>query len=116
MNLTQKKEKSCFLQSHKVGNVGVIANFVFPYFSPLFATNDVIKCEIRNQGIHDDYISRLHALCELFIFNGRAKTKLAMLAFLYYGEFVKNSKARGTEHTAFQITFMTLPYFVKLYF
>ena len=32
----------------------------------------------------------LHALLDLLIFNGRAKTKLAMLAILYYGHFVKN--------------------------
>ena len=33
-------------------------------FSHLFATNNVSKCEKRNQGIHEDYISRLHALLE----------------------------------------------------
>ena len=60
-------------------------------FSRLFATNDISKCEIRNQGIHEDYISRLHTLLKYLIFNGRAKTKLAMLAFLYCVEFVKNS-------------------------
>ena len=61
-------------------------------FSSLFATNDISKCEIRKQGIHEDYISGSHALLEMFYFNGRAKTKLAMLAFLYCAEFVKNSK------------------------
>ena len=33
----------------------------------------------------------LHALLDQSIFNDGAKTKLAMLAFLYCGEFVKNS-------------------------
>ena len=43
--------QSCFSQSHKVGNVGKIA---------------ISKCEIRNQGVHEDYISRLHALNSWF--------------------------------------------------
>ena len=30
-------------------------------FSSLFASTVVRKCEIRNQGVHEDYISRLHA-------------------------------------------------------
>ena len=49
------------------------------------------KCEIRNQGVHEDHISGLNALLEQLIFDGRAKMKLAMLAFLYCGDFVKNS-------------------------
>ena len=46
---------------------------------------------MRNQRVHEDNISRLFALLGYLIFNGRTKTKLAMLAFLYCGEFVKNS-------------------------
>ena len=59
----------------------------------LFASTDVRKCEIRMQGAYEDYISRLHILLDLFIFNGTAKMKLAMLEFLFCGEFVKNSIA-----------------------
>ena len=66
---------------------------IYLQFSSLFATNDTSNCEVRNQGIHEDYISRLHASLAQLIFNGRAKTKLAMLAFFYCGEFVKNSSA-----------------------
>ena len=50
--------------------------------------------------MYKQYISRLYILLDLLIFNGTAKTKLAMLAFLYYGEFVKNSYG-GTNFTVF---------------
>ena len=60
-------------------------------FFSLFAPTDASKYEIRNQGVYEDFISRLNTLLDYLIFNGRAKTKLAMLAFLYCGEFVKNS-------------------------
>ena len=36
-------------------------------------------------------MSMLHALLDLVIFNSKPKTKLAMLTFLYCGEFVNNS-------------------------
>ena len=36
----------------------------FAFFFSLFAKNDVSKCEIRNQGMHEDKISSLHALLE----------------------------------------------------
>ena len=49
-------------------------------FSSLFISTNVSKCEITNQRTYEDYIS-----------NGRTKIKLAMLAFLYCGEIVKNS-------------------------
>ena len=60
-------------------------------FSPLLAPTDVSKLEIRNQGTHEDYISRLHALLDQLIFNYRAKTKLEMLPFLYLRASLKNS-------------------------
>ena len=59
-------------------------------FSSLFAPYDVSKCDTRYQWIQTDYISILKTLLFLFISNGRAKTKLAILAFLYCEEFVKN--------------------------
>ena len=64
---------------------------IYLQFSSLFAPTVVSKCEIRNQGVHEDYVSRLHALLEQLIFKARDKTKLAMLAFLHCGEIVKNS-------------------------
>ena len=54
-----------------------------------FAPTDVSRCEIRNQGIDEGYNSRLHTWLDKLTFTGRAKTKLAMLAFLYCGEYVK---------------------------
>ena len=63
-------------------------------FSSSFASTDVGEYEIRNQGIDEDYFSRLHALLDCLNFNGRAITKLTMLTFLYCGEFVKNSIVR----------------------
>ena len=64
---------------------------IYLQFFSLFVTNDVSKYEIRNQRLHGNYSSSLHALLHYLNYNGRAKTKLAMLAFLYWGEFVKNS-------------------------
>ena len=49
-----------------------------------------MKLEIKRY-VYQDYISKLHTLMNQLVFNDRAKTKLAMLAFLYYHEFVKNS-------------------------
>ena len=52
---------SSFSQSHKVGNVGIIAlcNLIQLQFSSLFAPTDASKYEIRNQGVYEDFISRL---------------------------------------------------------
>ena len=47
-----------------------------------------VKLEIK--GVHEYYISRLHGLLDGQIFNGTAKTKLSMLTFLYFIDFVKN--------------------------
>ena len=86
-----------FSQKHKVGNVGIIVNFdfsIYLQFSSFFLHQLVLytsKCEIGNQGVYNDYISRLHASLNHLIFDGKAKTKLAILAFLYCGGFVKNS-------------------------
>ena len=41
-------------------------------------------------GVRELYFKVVYLLVHLFS-NGRAKTKLAMLAFLYCGAFVKNS-------------------------
>ena len=66
---------------------------IYLQLSSLFVPTVFSKCEFRNQGVHEDYMSRLNALLEWLIFNGRAKTKLAMLAFLYCVKFLKNSCA-----------------------
>ena len=51
------------------------------------------KCEIRCQWVQEDYILGLKTSLILLISNGTAKRKLAILAFLYCREFVKNSNA-----------------------
>ena len=58
-------------------------------FSSLFALHDASKCKIRYQWVKGDYIWRLWNSLFLLISNDTAKTKLAILAFLYCGEFVK---------------------------
>ena len=78
----------------KIGNIGIIANFVFLKiynFISLFTTYDVGKCELRCQLVYWDYIVRLLTSLFMFFSNGTAKMKLAILAFLYCKEFVKNS-------------------------
>ena len=85
-----------FSQAHKVGNVGVIANFIFLYISSfllylhqLMLVN--VKLEIKGwmRITFHGYIY-IYILLDKLILNGTAKMKLAMLAFLYCREFVKN--------------------------
>ena len=47
-----------------------------------------VNMKLKNQEV---YISRLNGLLDLLNLNGTVKTKLAMLAFFYCEEFVKNS-------------------------
>ena len=53
----------------------------------------LVNLTLEIKGFYEDYISMLHAFFDLLTFNDRAKMKLAILAFLYCGEFVKNSIA-----------------------
>ena len=50
----------------------------------------LVEVKLRNRKVYQDYISRLNALLDQWIFDGRAKTSLAMLVFLYSRKFVKN--------------------------
>ena len=61
------------------------------HFHSIFTPCIVSKCEIRCQWVPEDYISMLYTSLVLLISNCMSKTKLAILAFLYCGEFVKNS-------------------------
>ena len=70
-------------------------------FSSLFALHDASKCTIRYQWVQKDYIWRLWNLFSLLISNGTAKAKLAILAFLCCGEFVKTSIRDGSFRAAF---------------
>ena len=73
---------SCLYLSHQASEVKAVFEFfinikrwqywhyyqlcipIYLQFSSLFAPIDVSKCEIRNQGVHEDYISGLHALLD----------------------------------------------------
>ena len=52
--------QSGFSQTHKIANIGIIANFVLTYlqFPSSFAQYYVSKCEIGCQWVQGDYISR----------------------------------------------------------
>ena len=60
-------------------------------FSSLFTLTNVSKWEIGNQRAQEDYILKINVSLDLLIFIDRVKTKLAMLAFLYCRDIVKNS-------------------------
>ena len=82
---------STFSHSHKVGNNGIVANFVFPFicsFLHYFELEVLVNVKLDGKR---DYISMLETLLVLLILNGTAKKKLTILAFLYCGEFVKTS-------------------------
>ena len=70
---------------HKFDNIGVIGNFVFPC-SFLFYLQYMIfrKSEIR-----------LQTSLVLLLSDATTKTKLTILSFLYFGEFMKNSCGKG---------------------
>ena len=61
----------------------------FLQFSLLFALTDVSKCEVGNLGVFEDCIWSIYIVWDLLVLNGRGKTKLTILVFLYWEEFVK---------------------------
>ena len=85
--LAMNKNNNVTRVFHKHKKLGIMA-LLPTLYSHMFASTDVSKYEIRNQGVHKHYISGLNALFDRLIYNGNAKTKLAMLAFLYCREFV----------------------------
>ena len=78
-----------FLETHKLAMLTLLPTFMLIY--SLFVPIDVSKYEIGNQGVYENYISRIQISLDELILNDTAKTKSAMLAFLYCREFVKNS-------------------------
>ena len=79
---------------HNIGNNAINANFVLPYiihlqFSSLFTPHEVSKCEIKSHWVLKVFILKLLSLLILLISNVRAKTNLAILSFLYCGDFLK---------------------------
>ena len=93
-----QKGKKGFSQMYKIGNIVIISLTLYSYkiavLSSLFTPIDVSKCEIRCQLVQEHYISRLQTSFISLVNSlyGTAKTKLTILAFLYCGEFLKNSK------------------------
>ena len=59
----------------------------------IYWSYDGSKCKLKCQLVQEDYISMLQTSLVLLIFNGTARTQLAILAFMYCEEFVKNSVA-----------------------
>ena len=53
---------------------------------------------MNHQWVKEDNILRSQMSLALLILNGTALTKLAILAFLYFGDFVKNSVVRFHEY------------------
>ena len=75
---------SRFSQTHTVGNIAVIAIFVFPYIcSFLLYLHQLMLVNVK---LEIETFHWIHFLLDQLVFDG---TKLAMLAFLYCGEFVK---------------------------
>ena len=62
-------------------------------FPSLLAPHAFSQCKIRDQQLQEDHISRLRTSLDQLIPNDIAKTKLAIMAFSYCREFVKNSSA-----------------------
>ena len=64
--------------------------YFYLQFPTLLGHNNVSKYEIIYQWVTENCISRLYSSLVQLISNGTVKTKFAVLAFLYYGEIVKN--------------------------
>ena len=82
---------SSFSKTHNIGNIGIIANLIVPYICSFLLYLYYFTLVNVKLDVHEDYILKLQISLVLFISNGKAKTKLVILAFLYCGEFVKNS-------------------------
>ena len=82
-----------FSQMHKIGNNGINANFVLLYiysFLLYFHQVGLANMKLNISGFWR-CILKFQSSLVLFTSYCRAKTKLAILPFLYYGEFMKTS-------------------------
>ena len=73
LKLTHLNSHSSFSQTHKVGNVGIIANFVFANICCLLLS--LHQLMLVNKGIHEDHILRSNALLDWLLVNEITKTK-----------------------------------------
>ena len=82
--------QSSFSQHTKLAMLGLLPNL---YSSSKFQLDlnqfILVNVKLEINGYVINYNSRIKFLLDELIFNGTAKTKLVMLAFLYCGEFVK---------------------------
>ena len=75
-----------FTQTHKIGNIGIIANFVFPHICSLLLYWQHMMLVNVILDISGCYRSRFHGCIYVIC---AVKTKLVILAFMYCREFVK---------------------------
>ena len=90
-NSVQRKNCTRNFHKTKIGNNSINVNFVFPYIcSFLHYQNHMMPVNVKLNV--SQYKSFTFQCCKfvLQIFNGTAKTKMAILAFLYCEEFVNN--------------------------
>ena len=76
--LSDNANHSSFSETHKVGNVGIVANFVFPYICSFHVYLYQLMLVNVKLEICEDYTSWLQALLDHLIFNDKTKTKLAL--------------------------------------
>ena len=78
-------------QPHKVGNNGININLISHTYIFNFLYHLDLKMLVKvKSDVKRDYIKRLQTLLVFLILNLTERTKLAILAFLYCGEIVKN--------------------------
>ena len=80
-----------------LASLPTLCSHIYLQFLSLFTSTDVSKCELEIKEYIEDYILRStqNATLDWLVFDDRAKTKLAILAFLYCGKIVKNSTTRA---------------------
>ena len=83
---------SGFSRTHKIGNIGIIANFLFSHISSSFfiCTMMLVNVKLDISGYRKITFSKLQTSLVKLIFNGTAKTNLVILTFLCCWEFAKN--------------------------
>ena len=83
--------QSTLSQPHKVGNNGININLISHTYIFNFLYHVDLKMLVKvKSDVTRDYLSRLQSLLVFLILNLTEITKLAILAFLYCEEIVKN--------------------------
>ena len=89
------KQKRIVWMNLKIGNITIIASFVFSYlqFLSSFPPFDVSKCEIRGRGCKKIIFQSCKLYWQSQFLMAELKQSLAILTFLCCGKFVKNSNS-----------------------